>query len=162
MCMHIFKGLLPLLEPIFCSHTVILVLMGLCLASLSATVISLGWSILSGDSHKIFIILWINLNADSILNSSLSPWLLLAPGSIKDTQQNGFHLLFCKLLCLLKTQDFLHGQKKDVAGWQVSSAASNLGYPLLFSWVISLSQNLHFLQELSTHHDTRSFLRLTF
>lgn len=82
-----------------------------------------------GDSHKVFIIFWMTLEADSIPNSSLSLWLWLAPGKNK----MGFRYYYTKLFCWLRTQDFLRVQKRDVAGGQVSSANSSLG-PLLFFW----------------------------
>lgn len=42
-----------------------------------------------GGSHQVFIILWKILEADSILNSSLSLWPWLALGSRKIIEQNG-------------------------------------------------------------------------
>lgn len=115
--------------------------------------------ILARDSHKVFIVPWMTLEANSIPNSSLSLWLWLALGSKKNTKQNGFHLLSCKLFCWLKTQDFLWGQKRGVASGQVTSVHSSLRLLLFFSGTVALSQNLCFLQELSAHHDTRLSLR---
>lgn len=96
------------------------------------------------------------LEADSILNSSLSLWLWLALGSTKDAEQNGFDLLLCKVFLLAQETRLPLRPEERYGRWSDFFPNSSLGPLFLFLGTISLSQNLHLSKS-----SELTFLRVT-
>lgn len=92
-----------------------------------------------------------------LTQSQKEVWLSL--GSMKNMGHSGFYLLSCKALFLAQDSKLAPWLEEGNGWWPGCHPHSSLEPLLFFSGTTALSQNLHLLQELSTHQDTSLFLR---